>query len=480
MSQTRTLDAHAPFSTVMKAVLLSQSVNDARKAISHHRESIMLACRPVQTQDGHIVIPLLHEINRLQQAGNLLFALLLLAAHAEFVTVAGATSTDAISYFWQFSIDILINAANPTRDTMDLRHMGKELAILGRAIVEIAKLPYSSSPTQPSSSSSSAAADAAAVAASFDAAALVEGISSGEFVKAISVLRDAATAVAADRPLLTPLHASALELCIHMDMEHVACELATTTWVDIMEIDVPATGLSADDYMKYFYYAGTACATCEHIPKALGFFSECYLAPSESVSALAIRAYKRAVLLTLISTGNALKVPTYVSPCFKQYLQRKGDVEGYQFVVDPFIKSDLVALNNALESNMHTFEIDGTLGMALELNKSLVRHRVSRLTTTYITLTLDAIAAAAGLASGTMAEKLIVSMVAAGTIKASIDQRSGMVAFGSGTGAGTGTGVENVAALEARLQTTMQITEKVRMLHGEIISSKEYVSAKLQ
>ena len=61
--------------------------------------------------------------------------------------------------------------------------------------------------------------------------------------------------------------------------------------------------------------------------------------------------------------------------------------------------------------------------------EALKQRKIQRLTSTYLTLSLDDIAQNAGLSSAKEAEQYVLSMVASGKIFARIEQQDGMVFF---------------------------------------------------
>jgi COP9 signalosome complex subunit 3 len=131
-----------------------------------------------------------------------------------------------------------------------------------------------------------------------------------------------------------------------------------------------------------------------------------------------------------------------------------------------------------LAAHADAFRADGNLGLAKQVAASVPARAVARLTSTYLTLSLADLAAAAGLASARDAEARVRAMVAAGAIFAVIDARAGMVAFREEPGQYDTAAV--AAALQANVDAVMALSKRVQVLDEALLCEPAYVAKSVQ
>ena len=118
---------------------------------------------------------------------------------------------------------------------------------------------------------------------------------------------------------------------------------------------------------------------------------------------------------------------------------------------------------------------------AKQLIASRRMHCIRNLTFTYMTLPLQNIVVAAGLEDVKEAEKFLFNMVASGEIKASVDQKTGMVRFSSTGETSTCSEAkvrENGAALvslEGHIRATLEVSEQLRAIQQRVLTSEEFL-----
>lgn len=122
------------------------------------------------------------------------------------------------------------------------------------------------------------------------------------------------------------------------------------------------------------------------------------------------------------------------------------------------------------------FAADGNSGLVALVVKSLVKRNVQRLTQTYVTLSLSDIAAAVNLpGAADEAERIVVRMIEAGEIFATISQRDGMVSFHD-VAADHYSGAEMAERLEKEIRESMEMSERVRAVNEAVMSDKAYIT----
>jgi PCI domain len=118
---------------------------------------------------------------------------------------------------------------------------------------------------------------------------------------------------------------------------------------------------------------------------------------------------------------------------------------------------------------------------AKQLIASRRMHSIRNLTFTYMTLPLQNIVVSAALEDVKEAEKFLFNMVASGEIKASVDQKTGMVRF-SNTGetstCSDAKARENGVALlglEGNIRATLEVSERLRAIQQRVLTSEEFL-----
>ena len=83
---------------------------------------------------------------------------------------------------------------------------------------------------------------------------------------------------------------------------------------------------------------------------------------------------------------------------------------------------------------VHCIVQDNNWGLAQQVVASLTHHKIRKLSSTYLSMSLSDIALAIGApaADPSVAEKALLQMIVQGEVQASIDDSTGMVSFGDG------------------------------------------------
>ena len=124
---------------------------------------------------------------------------------------------------------------------------------------------------------------------------------------------------------------------------------------------------------------------------------------------------------------------------------------------------------------------------AKEVISSLTRHTIKKLTSTYITLSLQDIAVTIGMKDLTETEDLLFQMISSNEIKAVIDQQTSMIRFNhshdqnqnqtpSSCSQKMRENDATLIKLEAHINNTIEIGEKLRDMQHRILTSEEYLS----
>ncbi|OMP05542.1 hypothetical protein COLO4_08766 [Corchorus olitorius] len=188
---------------------------------------------------------------------------------------------------------------------------------------------------------------------------------------------------------LTTLHPDFLLLCLLSKCYKIGLSILEE---DIFEVDQPR------DLFLYCYYGGMICIGQKRFRKALELLHSVVTAPMSTINAIAVEAYKKYILVSLIHNGQfSTSLPKYAS--------------------------------SVAQRNLKNFCQDNNLGLVKQVVSSMYKRNIQRLTQTYLTLSLQDIANTVHLNSPKEAEMHVLQMIQDGEIYATINQKDGMVRF---------------------------------------------------
>ncbi|KZV24896.1 hypothetical protein F511_16555 [Dorcoceras hygrometricum] len=151
-------------------------------------------------------------------------------------------------------------------------------------------------------------------------------------------------------------------------------------------------------------------------------------APMSIISAIAVEAYKKYILVSLIHLGQfSTNFPKYTSSAAQRNV--KNFSQPYLELVSSYSAGKISELEAFVQANKDKFETDKNLGLVKQVVSSMYKHNIQRLTQTYLTLSLQDIANTVQLNSPKEAEMHVLKMIQDGEINATINQKDGMVRF---------------------------------------------------
>lgn len=294
-------------------------------------------------------------------------------------------------------------------------------------------------------------------------------VKSGEPVKGVALLRSALQRFPRTPQTITPLHAMLAKLCLLSRMHTVALPFLTT---EISSIAPAETATTVEDVLLYLYYGGMVFTGLGQYQDAQDFFASAVSAPAQAVSAIAVEAYKKYVLVSLIAEGSVPSLPRYTSSSVIRTIG--GKCRAYDALADAFGKYNVQEVARCVDHDKAVFKADGNLGLVKRCQAELTRLMVVRLTRTYLTLSLADIAQHVGLGSPQEAEHLILRVVETGQVRAKISQADGMVAFLEPAEL-----YDTVAAskvINGSISGTLALKEKVAEANVAVLTSRAYQS----
>lgn len=218
---------------------------------------------------------------------------------------------------------------------------------------------------------------------------------------------------------LTSLHPDFLLLCLLAKCYKTGlCVLED----DIYEVDQPK------DFFLYCYYGGMICIGQKRFQKALELLHNVVTAPMSTLNAIAVEAYKKYILISLIQLGQfSTNFPKYTSSAAQRNL--KNFSQPYLELANSYSTGKVSELERFVEVNHEKFENGSNLGLVKQVVSSMYKRNIQRLTQTYLTLSLQDIANTVQLNTPKEAEMHVLQMIEDGEIFATINQKDGMVRF---------------------------------------------------
>ncbi|KAG5527076.1 hypothetical protein RHGRI_028111 [Rhododendron griersonianum] len=241
---------------------------------------------------------------------------------------------------------------------------------------------------------------------------------------------------------LTTLHPDFLLLCVLAKCYKTGlCVLED----DIFEVDQPK------DFFLYCYYGGMICIGQKRYRKALELLHNVVTAPMSSINAIAVEAYKKYILVSLIHLG-----------------------QPYIDLVTCYGNGKISELEAYVEENRDKFENDHNLGLVKQVVSSMYKRNIQRLTQTYLTLSLQDIANTVQLNSPKEAEMHVLQMIQDGEIYATINQKDGMVRFLEDPEQYKT--CEMIERIDSSIQRIMTLSKKLTAIDEHISCDPQYLA----
>lgn len=289
------------------------------------------------------------------------------------------------------------------------------------------------------------------------------------YMGAVKPLKLAVSKFSPSIEFLTPVHVDFVQICLLAKCYHVASDVISKP---IFDIDPKQTALVPQDLLRYFYYTGMLHIGLKQYNAALDSLQMCVTAPAAVLSEVVVAAYKKFVLVSLIVHGQLPALPKFVSPVVQR--QIKATTTAYHDFATTFKGLKMEELQKVASENTEVFTKDSNFGLVKQCLEALKQRRIERLTSTYLTLSLQDIAQNAGLADDKEAERYVLAMVKAGTIFAKIDQRDGMVIFEEDS-ALQASG-EMLQCLNSEINTAVGLNERLQDIDAEVSKHSGYLS----
>uniref|UniRef100_A0A0D3GVU0 COP9 signalosome complex subunit 3 n=1 Tax=Oryza barthii TaxID=65489 RepID=A0A0D3GVU0_9ORYZ len=281
-------------------------------------------------------------------------------------------------------------------------------------------------------------------------------------IRGIAPLRAAIRKIQTSSEELTPIHADYLLLCLLAKQYKAGLSVLED---DILEVDQPK------DLFLYCYYGGMIYIGLKKFTIALDFLHNAVTAPMSSLNAIAVEAYKKYILVSLIQNGQVPSFPKYTSSTAQRNLKNHAQV--YVDLSTCYSKGNYSELEEYIQLNAEKFQSDNNLGLVKQVLSSMYKRNIQRLTQTYLTLSLEDIASSVQLKTPKEAEMHVLRMIEDGEIHATINQKDGMVSFHEDPEQYKS--CEMVEHIDSSIQRLMALSKKLSSIDENISCDPAYL-----
>eukprot|EP00049_Salpingoeca_infusionum_P019276 m.361170 g.361170 ORF g.361170 m.361170 type:complete len:405 (+) comp19396_c0_seq1:266-1480(+) len=227
---------------------------------------------------------------------------------------------------------------------------------------------------------------------------------------------------------------------------------------------IAPAGLDTLSCLETVYSVGVLHMGMKNFKTASLFLRMATYPPGHAVSQVSVAAMKKYILIELIQNG---KVPHHKSHGNTQSILQQA-VKSYKVLET----TNATELAREIEANQAQYAEDNNLGLILQWVEASAKHRIKKLTKTYMKLSLADIAVQAQLENVEQAEQLVEQMVLDGQLLAKIDQASGVVTFSNAKQTHV-----SQAELEARFKRVAELYEQTLAKERELKLTEQYLKA---
>jgi COP9 signalosome complex subunit 3 len=170
-------------------------------------------------------------------------------------------------------------------------------------------------------------------------------------------------------------------------------------------------------------------ACIKQFDRAANFFENVVTVPGNATSAIAIEAYKKYVLVKLISGSiPSNQIPTYTSRNVQQTIKSLCGAQ-YTELFNIFNNGTLIQFDEFVNRHREQYARDRNLGLIKQTRNAFIYNSIQQLTKTFLTVSLKDLANRVQLQSTNEAEKYLIDMIENGQIFASINKKDGNIKF---------------------------------------------------
>ncbi|KAI0567554.1 Proteasome component [Gracilaria domingensis] len=286
----------------------------------------------------------------------------------------------------------------------------------------------------------------------------------------IRPLRLAADKLAPSPDCIVPIHADFLAVCLQ-----AKCYRMAAAWLRErrrLRID-PVTAVQASDVHLMYHYAAVVFIGVKDYPAALQCCRLALAVPAPTPGPffhVALGTFKYYMLLHLLVSGRApqpFKFSSY------QLSRLRNLTSEYAELAVAYERMDRMQTQQVFESNRHTFEKHGNLGVVKQVMRTLTDALIERLTNSFVTMKIENVATRLGYSDEQEVHDVIVRMIEEGKICARIDDRKHVVRLVDDSGRVDDGLFAQVSG--GLMQQSLQVLQRVDEFREKLQSDPAYV-----
>ena len=225
---------------------------------------------------------------------------------------------------------------------------------------------------------------------------------------------------------LLSIHSDLYQLCLLCQWFEPALTYLET---DIIDINDENGKFDVKYLLLAYYYGGMIYACIKQFDRAANFFENVVTVPATATSAIAIEAYKKYVLVKLISGSiPSNQLPNYTSRNVQQTVKSLCGAQ-YTELFNIFNNGTLTQFDEFVNRHRDQYARDRNLGLIKQTRNAFICNSIQQLTKTFLTVSLKDLATRVQLQSTSEAERYLIDMIENGQIFASINKKDGVLNF---------------------------------------------------
>lgn len=289
----------------------------------------------------------------------------------------------------------------------------------------------------------------------------------------IAVVRPLKQAIALLQPTrdhLTALHPMFLRACLLSRCYHEAESLLND---EALEINKKTAPVSAQDVMLYGYYGGMVRTGLKQYKKAMFLYLITLTCPANGLSAIALEAYKKYVLVSLIATGGVPSLPKYTSSVVQRHVKGTAGA-AYTDFVEAYGTRSTDDLHTLAQKHIEQYRHDNNFGLIKQVIASLYQANIQRYTKVFLTLSLTDIKEGVKLTSDSEAEQRVLRMIENGELFATINQIDKVVSFTEDPDEYNTT--EMVNRMHEHVDNAMRLNERIARMDEALLCDPAFIA----
>nr|CAG4651763.1 EOG090X04TU [Triops cancriformis] len=287
-------------------------------------------------------------------------------------------------------------------------------------------------------------------------------------IRGIDVLMKAIEKARLSETQLTSIHADLCQLCLAAKCLQPALQFLD---IDIVDISQENGHFDSKHFLLYYYYSGLIYAGLKQWERALYFFEVAVVTPALAVSHIMLEAYKHYILVSLILHGRIMPLPKYTSQVIVRFIRPLSQV--YHDIAAAFTLNNPTQLAAVINKHQDLINRDHNMGLVKQVQASLYKKTIQRLTQTFLTLSLADMAHRVQLPSVQAAEKLVLDMIEKSEIYATIHQKDGMVVFHDNPNHFDSP--NTLERIGKEVNTCVELDKQIQKMEEEILVNPQYV-----